>query len=412
MKTKFVRTAFVAALMSATAVIATTPARAADKVSSAVAKPLAEASKALAAKDYPGALAAIQQAQAVPSQTPYDTYMINKFLAVTEINLKDMTAATKPAEDAADSPAIPDEDKKDMLHNAMLLASNAQDYAKAVSYGQKLDQAGGLDDQTQAMMAVAYYNLKDIPNAKVYAQKSIDAAKAAGKQPNEAALQIVMSAQAATDQGAAEGTLEQIVLTYNRPDDWDQLIGVSLGTKGITNADALNMYRLLYIQGPMKTGDDYTYMGSVAEAQRNFVEARNVWRAGVAAGKISGNPGLSKASGEAAGDEKIIDQAISAASKSKKGEDGMQIAQDLWGYGRYAEVESIATAAKAKGAIKDPGEADVLIGMAQIAQGKYDAGIATLSQVSGGAARTRTAHLWTIYAQAKQKSGGAATPAH
>ena len=70
----------------------------------------------------------------------------------------------------------------------------------------------------------------------------------------------------------------------------------------------------------------------------------------------------------------------------------------------------LAAAAKAKGGIKDPGEANVLIGMAQIAQGKYDAGIATLGQVSGSPARMRTAHLWTIYAQAKQKSGAA--PAH
>ena len=411
MKTKFVRAAFVAALMSAAATAAMTPAMAADKLSSAVQKPLADASKALGAKDYQTALASVQAAQAVPDQTPFDTYTINKFLAVVEINLQNMDAAVKPAEDAADSPAMPDEDKKDMLHNALILSSNAKDYAKSITYGQKLDQMGALDADGDATLAVGYYNMKDMTNAKAYAQKAIDGAKAAGKQPSEAAMQIVMSTQAATDQGAAEGTLEQIVLSYNRPDDWDELVGVSLGTKGLSNADALNMYRVLFIQGPMKTGDDYTYMGSVAEAQRNFVEARNVLQAGATAGKITGGAELAKARGEAAADEKIIDQAMSAASKSKKGEDSMQIAQDLWGYGRYAEVESIATAAKAKGGIKDPGEADVLIGMAQVAQGKYDAGIATLGQVNGNAARMRTAHLWTIYAQGKQKAGGAA-PAH
>jgi hypothetical protein len=303
---------------------------------------------------------------------------------------------------------MPDDDKKDMLHNALLLAANAQQFPKVIVYGQQLAQMNLLDTDTSAMVAVAYYNQKDMANAKTYAQKSIDFAKAAGKQPNETSMQIIMSTQASTDQGAAEATLEQMVVTYNRAEDWDELVGVSLGTKGLSNADALNMYRVLYIQGTMKTGDDYTYMGSLAEAQRNSVEVRNVLQAGVAAGKISANPTLAKARGEAAGDEKIIAQAISAADKSKKGEDGMQIAQDLWGYGRYSDVESIATAAKAKGGIKDPGEADVLIGMAQIAQGKYDAGVATLAQVSGSAARTRTARLWTLYAQAKQKAGGPA----
>lgn len=413
MKTKLVRAGFVAALMSATALIAMAPtaATAADtpKISPAVLKPLSVASKALQAKDFKGAIASLQEAQAVPDQTPYDTYVINKLLSVAEINIQDDAAADKPAEDAADSPAMPDTDKKDILHNALLLAAQAQHYPKVITYGQELDQMNLLDDSTSAMLAIAYYYQKDTANAQKYAQKSVDMAKAAGKQPNEAAMQVIMGSQAATDQGAAERTLEQLVTTYNRPDDWDELVGVSLGMKGLTNADALNMYRVLYIQGTMKTGDDYTYMGNLADAQRNFVEARNVLQAGVAAGKISAGAALSKARGEAAGDEKIISQAISAAEKSKKGEDDMEIAQDLWGYGRYADVESIATAAKAKGGIKDPGEADVLIGMAQIAQGKFDAGIATLGQVNGSAARTRTAHLWVLYAQTKK--AGTAAPA-
>jgi tetratricopeptide (TPR) repeat protein len=414
MKTKFVRAAFVAALMSATALVAMAPTAAmaddAPKVSKAVGTPLSAASKAIQTKDFKAALASLQEAQAVPDQTPYDTYMINKFLAYVEISLGDTTAAVKPEEDAADSPAMPDTDKKDVLHNALILSSNAKDYAKAISYGQQLDQMGALDDGTAGALAIAYYEQKNMPNAQKYAQKSIDMAKAAGKQPNEGVMQIMMGTQAATDQGAAERTLEQLVVTYNRPEDWDELVGVSLGVKGLTNADALNMYRVLYIQGPMKTGDDYTYMGNLAEAQRDYVEARNALQAGVAAGKISGGAALSKARGEAASDEKIISQAMAAAEKSRKGEDDMEIAQDLWGYGRYADVESVATAAKAKGGIKDPGEANVLIGMAQVAQGKLDAGIATLGQVTGNAARMRTAHLWVLYAQSKQKSG-AATPA-
>jgi hypothetical protein len=171
------------------------------------------------------------------------------------------------------------------------------------------------------------------------------------------------------------------------------------------------MYRVLYIQGPMKSADDYTYMGTLAEAQRNGVEARNVLQAGVSAGKITANATLAKARGEAAGDEKIISQAMAAASKSKKGEDAMEVAQDLWGYGRYADVETMATQGKAKGGLKDPGEANVLIGMAQVAQGKYDQGVATLGQVTGSPGRLRTAHLWTLYAQAKQK-GATSAPAH
>ncbi len=412
MKTNFVRAAFAAVLLSTTAL---TAAHAADnKVSKDVAVQLSAAQKAIQAQDFKTALTAVQAAQAVPNQTDFDTYTINQFAAQVDIGLKDMDGADKAEEAAADSPSLASDDanKKIILTNALLLSGNAQHWQKVVTYAQQLEAMGPLTDQEDGIVAVAYYNIKDIPNAKKYAQLSIDAAKAAGKQPDENAMKIVMSSQAATDQGAAEATLEQIVMNFNRPDDWDQLVGVSLGTKGLSNADALNMYRLLYIQGPMKTADDYNYMGNLAEDQRNSVEARNVLQAGVSAGKIGSSAVLGKARGEAAGDEKIISQAMAAAQKSKRGEDGMQVAQDLWGYGRYSDVEAMATDAKSKGGIKDPGEAAVLIGMAQIAQKKYDAGIATLATVSGTPGRMRTAHLWTLYAQASQKQAGGAAPAH
>ncbi|HWD49495.1 MAG TPA: hypothetical protein VG309_06180 [Rhizomicrobium sp.] len=414
MKKLSVRAALLASAISFAIVLLPDAATAAPKLTKDVQIALVAAQKSASAGDYPTALAAVKQAQAVSNPTDSDTLQINNFLGFIDINLKDYAGADAALEAAADSPAIGDLDatnQKQLYHNAILLSAQNQHWSKVIAYQPKLDALQGNDDTTYAVTAQAYYFAKDSANAKLYAQKSIDAAKAAGKQPNEAVMQIVMGSQAATDQNAAEATLEQIVLTYSRRDDWDQLVGVSLGTKGLSNSDALNMYRVLYIQGPMKSADDYTYMGSLAEAQRNGVEARNVLQAGVSAGKITANATLAKARGEAAGDEKIISQALAAASKSKKGEDGMEVAQDLWGYGRYADVETMATQAKAKGGLKDPGEANVLIGMAQVAQGKYDQGVATLGQVTGSPGRLRAAHLWTLYAQAKQK-GATSAPAH
>jgi hypothetical protein len=50
------------------------------------------------------------------------------------------------------------------------------------------------------------------------------------------------------------------------------------------------------------------------------------------------------------------------------------------------------------------------LGAAQIAQGKYADGIQSLTQVSGTEADTRTAHLWTLFAQSKQGSAPASAP--
>ena len=58
----------------------------------------------------------------------------------------------------------------------------------------------------------------------------------------------------------------------------------------------------------------------------------------------------------------------------------------------------------------------MVLGMALVAQGKYDEGIQALSQVNGSAARNAAAHIWTLYAKAQQKKSGATAqtpaPAH
>jgi hypothetical protein len=421
MNKSFIRAAFAAALLSTTAAaamtITATAAVAADntnKVGKAVGTPLEAAQKAMQANDFQTALTAAQQAQAVPNQTPYETYVINKFLSIIYVSLKDYPNATIAAEAAADSPVMPEEDKKDILHDALELAAQANQPQKAIGYGQELEKINGLNNRTATMVAVAFYSLKDNANAKKYAQMAIDAAKAAGEKPEQNALIIISNTQGNADPEAARRSLEQLAVNGGDPGDWNRLVNDAFSQKGLADADALNLYRLLFFAGAMQSADDYNYMGSLAEAQRDSTEAVKVFHAGVSDGKISSadaNAKMGKARSEAAADEGILSTVISAAQKSKRGEDAMQVAQDLWGYGRYADVESLVRDAQTKGGAKDPGEINVLLGMAQVAQGKYDAGLATLGQVSGSPGRMRTARLWSLYAQSKQQ-GTAAPAAH
>jgi hypothetical protein len=63
--------------------------------------------------------------------------------------------------------------------------------------------------------------------------------------------------------------------------------------------------------------------------------------------------------------------------------------------------------------MKDAAEGLLLLGMSLVAQGKYDEGIQAFGQVGGNQAAQKTAHLWSLYAQAKKGPGTpAAAPAH
>ena len=410
-----VRAAFVACLMvTAAGTLAPSPVWAEDKLSAKVGKPLNDAIKSAQANDFPGALAHVKEAQAVDGRTPFEDYKINTILAYISIQMKDYATATTATEAAADSPAMPDADKKEMLHNALLLATQANQYQKAITYGTQLAAINGMDATTEAMLARAYYESKDFPNAQKYAQMSIDASKAANQPPSEVALDIVMSSQAKqNDQAGAQQTLENLALNYNRASDWSQLIDVALGGKNVKDADALYLLRLKYMIPDAMRDFDYTSLASVADQQSYATEAYSVLQKGISSGKITqakAGATYAHAKAGAAIDQKGLGEIAASAEKAKTGQQDIKYAEDLWGYGRYADAEAAARRAISKGGLKDPSEGPMLLGMLLVAQGKYDDAIATLGQVTG--THANTAHLWSVYAQAQKKSPSSTAAQH
>ena len=164
------------------------------RVSPAVGKPLAAAEKLLQASppDYKAALDMVHAAQAVPNRAPIDDYFINQFLGQISVGMKDNTTAATSFEAVADSPLIDqDTNKAVLLKNALIISTAANHYRKAIGYGAKLSAIEPLKYNLQGYLAVDYYNLHDDAHARDYAQKSLDAAKAAGEQPDSNAQTVL-----------------------------------------------------------------------------------------------------------------------------------------------------------------------------------------------------------------------------
>jgi tetratricopeptide (TPR) repeat protein len=306
-------------------------------------------------------------------------------------------------------------DRKSIYHDAIIVSANVQHWQTVVADGQQLEALNGNDDGTYAEVAVAYYNLKDIANALTYAQKSIDMAKAAGKQPEQAALQIVMNSEAkSNNEAAAVETLETMAVNYNDPNNWHQLTQIAFGTKNLKELDALYIYRLCFSAGAMGNADDFTIMASLANQLGYPTEALKVLQQGINSGKVSSGQAsgeLGKARTGAAADERALASLASGAQQAKSGELAVKQAEDYWGYSRYTDAETFARTAIAKGGMKDPSEGQMILGMALVAQGKNDDAIAAFGQVSGSEGRNKAAHLWSLYAQAKKKQSGSAAAA-
>ncbi len=428
MKNHFARAVLAAALLCSSAGVAMmlspSVARAADEakkptVSRDVGSALNDAIKAANAKDFKTAAEKIQAADAVSDKTPYDELKINQIRAYVAIPQQDYKTAMAAYNAMVASPAFAMLEKNEQLstlHNAVLLNGQNKNWPQVITDSKMLEQMMAMDDKLYPALAQAYYFTNDFTNAEQTARQLIQSQSANGGKPDKFALEILMSAQAKTnDQAGALDTLGQMALYYSEPSDWGQLIDHGLGTSGMTELDGLYLYRLRFLSGATSSSDDYTIAAGIALHNGYPAEAEADLQKGFDSGKLQ-NTGkvatqMKEAQQGARTDEHQLSSIAAAATRSKTGEQDVKLAEDYWGYGRYADAEAAAREGVAKGGLKDPSEGNFILGISLVAQGKYSDARPLLQQVDGSAARSTTAHLWDLYAQSKMLQAGTAASA-
>jgi hypothetical protein len=292
-----------------------------------------------------------------------------------------------------------DPGKATVLQNAIIMSGMAAHYQKSVTFGEKLAALGPIDYKTEGTLAIAYFDLHDHVHAKEFAQKAIDGAKAAGEQPEASWLSVMVNSQMkSNDTAGAEASMVQLAITSGSPKDWANLIGYAISNWKPRDIDALNLMRLAALTNASMDPGDYSMMATIALRKGYPGDAVTASRHG---GRAAG------ASEKAAADQRDLARQV-ASSKAQGGEYNLQLAQDLYGYGRYTESEASARAAIAKGHAKDPSQPDMVLGMALVGQGRYTDAAQAFQQVSGGPGATKTARLWLSYAQAKASPASAA----
>jgi hypothetical protein len=386
------------------AVLASSPAAAAPpKLTAAVNNALAEEQKAEQKGDLAAAQAALDKARAVANPTDNDTYMINRVAINVGIKTNNHAAAAAAAEAAADSPALPADDKLQITKFALILANEQKHADKALTYAKTLEATNPTDPAILSNITVAYFNAKDFAGAKTMLQKQIDADKAAGKPIARETLQNMLDVQVAQkDEAGAEATLEQLVAEFNDPKDWTQMIDVAISSKGIRDPEVIWLGRLIFLVGATPSQQDANLFGATASHATFFGDALIAQQ--------HGGTGFPDPTARAEADKKTIPAQIAAGQK-QNGEYNVKLAEALYSYGMYPEAEAAAKLAISKGGVKDSTEAPMVLGQALAAQGKYDDAIAAFGQVQGGGPATaRITRLWTDYAKIK-KNPPAAAPA-
>lgn len=404
MRVPFVR--FALAGLFAAAAFAASPGYAEDKVSKELAKPLVAAQTAMKAGDMAAALAHVKEAQAMPAHTPFDDYTINEFLANIYIAQKDYANAAGAFEAMADSPLLPPDKAKDVLTNAVLLDSNSNKPDKVIAYSTRLEAMGPLDSKVVGAVAVSYYNSGNVQKAQQLATAEMNAATAAGRTPDQTILDIIARSQLkSNDFSGASKTLETLAVTAGDPNVWGQLIDLAFSTKGLTDIDALDLYRLRIATNATTSLDDYAIMAQITTKAGYPGETVSFLEHGMALGVVKAGDKagaqLGTARAKVTADKASLPAFEAQAKARKTGDYDVKLAEAFYGYGRYEDTAEAASRAMSKGGVKDPNEAPLLLGMALAMQGKNPEAVDALSKVSGSGGAAKIAHLWTLYAQRK-----------
>ena len=259
-----------------------------------------------------------------------------------------------------------------------------------------LRKYGAMDAQSQVIIAQAYYLMHDYDQC-MHMVRDMGGG-------NQVALELLMRCAYEThDENTMQSALEQLVVDYNQPKYWSDLLDSADRTAGMSNPDTLDVFRLRLLTGTMKGGSDYQTAAEIAIQLGFPSEGAAIAQKGLDLKLLDQNRGqrlLTLAKQAAAADLANLPKAAAAASAAKTGDASVKLGEDYWSMGRYRDAVETIKSGVAKG-VSGPDEAQIRLGMAYIGLRERDAALHALNAVSKSAPQhTKTiARLWSIYAR-------------
>jgi tetratricopeptide (TPR) repeat protein len=253
----------------------------ARKMTKKVDKPLLDAQKARAAKNWDEVIAKVNEAEAVPvEKSTYDMFWVREFRGIANVNLKKYPEALNDLGQGFDSPCMDPADKPARAKLLMQIAFQVKDYPKAILFGKKAQELSPSDPDVGVYLANAYYIGNDFENARSVSSATVKQIEDSGKVPDETLYRILQSACLnLKDNDCVVAQIEKLVIHYPKPSYWTDLIN-SLLRVSSNDKELLNVLRLADGVDVMKEGSQYTEMAQLALAQGLPGEAQAILEKG------------------------------------------------------------------------------------------------------------------------------------
>ena len=403
-----------AMLTCGASLVGVTPAMAATKsatptVSREVGKPLKAAQDALKKGDYTGALQQLDTADAMPKKSAYEQYLINEMKGYAYVRTKQFPLAAKAFEAELASGYTPPDQVKTLTNALAQLSYQSKNYDKAIQYGQQSIDKGYADAQMPTLVAQAYYLKGDWKGVVRFEKAQIAAQEKSGAAPSNESLQLLLSGclkqNPAGDDPCSTNALEELVIYHPKPDYWKQLLyGMFKTVKSDRNL--LQTYRLAEDVDVLQRPEDYTDFAQLAIEAGSPGEAIQVIQKGQQANifpdaRTKGKAArlLADAQKAADRDQKTLDKSAQQAALAHSGDQDVGLGLAYFGYQQYDKAVSALKQGIAKGGLKDPDSAHLLLGIAELKAGNKTDALQSFKAVKGDPTLQRLATLWSLRAR-------------
>jgi tetratricopeptide (TPR) repeat protein len=374
------------------------------KMTKKVDKPLMEAQKARADKNWDQVIAKVAEAEAVPvEKSPYDLFWIHEFRGISNVNLKNYPEALKDLVPGFDSPCMESNDRASRARLLLQLAFQTKDYPQAINFGKKAQELSPSDPEIGVYLSNSYYIVNDFENTKAVSAATIKQLEDSGKVPEETLYRILQSACLnLKDNECVVSQIEKLVVHYPKPNYWTDLIN-SLLRVSSNDKELLNVLRLSDGVDVMKDSSQYTEMAQLALGQGLPGEAQAILEKGQQKGIFSdqrekdlANRILADAKQAVALDKSTLPKQDAAARAKPTGEADVKLGAAYHSYGETDKAIEALQRGVGKGGIKNPDEAGLLLGIAYLRSNNKPEAIKAFQTVTQTPAMARIAKMWLI----------------
>jgi Tfp pilus assembly protein PilF len=378
------------------------PAPKGPTVSKNLLKPLAGAQEAAKKEQFAECIAQLKALDGQPTNTPYDNYVINDILGFCALRANDNALAISAWAKVVDSEFADPARSASLRKGLLQLSYQAKDYVGAVAYGQRLIDLGTADEAVYLLTIQSFYLQNDFKASEKLAADYVASMEAAGKAPPDMALQLYASACIKQDDDACTlRALEKQARYFPKKETWPNLTLLMFRSGGDTNT--LNVFRLSREMGGMIRGEEYTEMAQLALEKGLPGEAQSVIEEGKAKNIFTNKSNLDLATrllgtakAQAAADKPTLLAQDKEAAGRKNGEVDARIALAFLGYGDFERAVLAYERGLAKGNVRNPEEARLNLGIAQLKAGNKEGAAATFAAVKGDETLQRIARLWSL----------------